>query len=168
MKVKKNNYSTENVNLDNVHGNIEFRLTNDYMFRAVFQSNKKALKGVLCAILHLKEEDITDVNIENPIELGKSITDKEFVLDIKVTLNHNATVNLEMQVYNEGNWKWRSLTYNCRMYDELNSGDKYTDAHPVIQIGILDFTLFDDNPRFFSTYMLKDIDTGYIYTDSFM
>ena len=33
------NYSTENVSLENLHGKVEFCLTNDYLFRAVFQTN---------------------------------------------------------------------------------------------------------------------------------
>lgn len=82
-----NAYSTKNVSIDNLHGKMEFKLTNDYLFRAVFQTNKVALKGLLCALLHLKEKDIRKIEVLNPIELGKSITDKEFRLDIKIILN---------------------------------------------------------------------------------
>lgn len=53
-----NDYSTKNVSIDNLHGKIEFKLTNDYLFRAVFQTNPVALKGLLCALLHLREKDI--------------------------------------------------------------------------------------------------------------
>ena len=41
-------YSTKNVSIDDLHGKMEFKLTNDYLFRAVFQTNKVALKGLLC------------------------------------------------------------------------------------------------------------------------
>ena len=43
------------------------------LFRAVFQENKKALEGLLYALLALPEGSIATIDIENPIELGKLI-----------------------------------------------------------------------------------------------
>ncbi len=160
-------YSTKNVSIDNLHGKMEFKLTNDYLFRAVFQTNKVALKGLLCALLHLKEKDIRKIEVLNPIELGKSITNKEFRLDIKIILNDYQIINIELQVENKGNWKERSLSYTCRMYDNLNRGANYRDVPPVLHIGILDFTLFEDNPEFFSTYMFCNIKSHIVFSDSF-
>ena len=37
-----------------------------------------------------------------------------------------------------------------------------------MHIGFLDFTLFDDHPKFHATYKLRDIDDGYIYSDNFI
>ena len=54
-------------------GPVPYTLTNDYLFRAVFQSNEKALRGLLCALLHLKPEDIKSLFIQNPIEIGKRL-----------------------------------------------------------------------------------------------
>ncbi len=156
------NYSTQNVSIDNLHGKVEFNLTNDYMFRAVFQTNEVALTGLLCALLRLDEEDIKHIEIQNPIELGNYISDKEFRLDIKILLNDERVINLEMQVNNLGNWPERSLSYACRMFDNLNRGSNYKNVIPVIQIGILDFTPFDVRPCFFDTYMMMDEDgNGY-------
>ena len=45
-------------------------------------------------LLHLKPEDITDIEITNPIILGETIDDKEFHLDINAILNGNKNVNL--------------------------------------------------------------------------
>ncbi len=162
-----NDYSTKNVSIDNLHGKIEFRLTNDYLFRAVFQTNPVALKGLLCALLHLNENDIKKIEILNPIELGKSVTDKEFRLDIKILLNDDHIINIELQVENKGNWKERSLSYTCRMYDNLNRGANYKNVTPVMHIGILDFTLFEDNPEFYSSYLFCNEKSHKVYTDSF-
>ena len=52
------NYSTKHVTLDDARGKLEFRLTNGYLFRAVFQTNEKALKGLLCSLLHLEASSI--------------------------------------------------------------------------------------------------------------
>lgn len=55
---------------------------------------------------------------------------------------------------NEGNWPERSLCYLCRAFDNLNLGEEYTEVRPAIQIGLLDFTLFEDTPEFFANYYL--------------
>ena len=39
----------------NASGRVPYRMTNDYLFRAVLQSSNKALKGLICALLHLSE-----------------------------------------------------------------------------------------------------------------
>ena len=108
--------------LSSAAGKIKYGLTNDYMFRAVLQSNNVVLKNLISALLHLKEEEITSVMLQNPIELGKSIRGKDFQLDIVVLLNNDAVINLEMQVINKGNWTERSLSYLCRTYDGLERG----------------------------------------------
>ena len=158
------NYSTKGVSIDNLHGKVEFKLTNDYMFRAVFQTTEVALTGLLCALLRLEEEEIRHIEIQNPVELGKSIPDKEFRLDIKILLNDERIINLEMQVNNLGDWPERSLSYACRMFDNLNRGSSYDNVIPVTQIGILDFTPFEEHPCFFDTYMMMD-EKGYVYTE---
>ena len=161
------NPSTEIVNLDDVHGAVPVRMNNDYLFRALMQRNTKVLKALICSLLHLDPADVTAVTILNPIELGEDINDKTFILDIKVELNGHTIINLEMQVINEGNWPERSLCYLCRAFDNLNHGQKYENVRPAIQIGILDFTLFEDSPEFFANYYLMNINNHKIYSDKF-
>lgn len=129
------------------------------MFRAILQQNKKVLKALIGALLHLKPENILSVEITNPIELGKKIDAKEFILDIKISLNNRSTINLEMQVRNQYNWEERSLSYLCRSFDQLNSGDEYKKALPAIHIGFLDFTPFPKVPEFYATYKLLNVKT---------
>ena len=40
-------------------------MTNDYLFRALLQRNNLVLKGLICALLHMKEADISSVIITN-------------------------------------------------------------------------------------------------------
>lgn len=89
--------------LSNAHGRVSYNMTNDYMFRAVLQSNNKVLRGLICSLLHLKETEVHSVEITNPIILGEAISDKEIRLDIHVRLNNKAAINLEMQVVNHLN-----------------------------------------------------------------
>ena len=101
-----------------------------------------------------KPEQIKSVEILNPIELGKSVEAKDFILDIRVLLNDDTVVNLEMQVLNLGNWPERSLGYLCRSFDSLSRGQDYIETKSVIQVCFLDFTLFPETPEFFGTYMV--------------
>lgn len=146
-------------------GPLVIPMTNDYLFRALLQKNNKVLKGLICALLHLKPADVESVVITNPIELGKAFDEKTFILDIKVNLNYYTIINLEMQVINEQNWTERSLSYLCRNFDHLKAGEQYQTLRPVIQIGLLNFTLFPDCPEFYSTYQLLNVKNHTLYSD---
>lgn len=148
-------------------GAIQYNMTNNYMFRYILQKNKKALKGLIAALLHLKPEDILDVEIINPIELSGDVAGKEFVLDIKVMLNDSTLINLEMQNLNEYNWPERSLSYLCRSFDQLYRGQEYEEALPVIHIGFLDFTLHPEAPEFYATYKMLNVKNYLVYSDKF-
>lgn len=157
---------TQNADYFNVHGRIPYGMTNDYMFRAVLQSNNKVLKGLICALLHFTEDEIISVEITNPIVLGETVKNKEFRLDINVNLNNCTLLNLEMQLANQLNWKNRSVMYLCRSFDHLNHGQDYGEAKPVIHIGILDYSLFPDCPEFYSSYKLINIKNHRKYSDN--
>ena len=146
-------------------GRIPYSLTNDYMFRAVFQSCNKALRGLICSLLHLADSEITSVEVTNPILLGDSIDSKEFRLDIHLLLNNHTRVNLEMQIANRLNWPDRSVMYLCRSYDQLNRGQDYRDARPAVHIGFLDYTLFEERPEFYAAYKLINIKNHQVYND---
>ncbi len=146
-------------------GKVSFRLTNDYLFHAVLQKSNKVLKALLCSLLHLRPEDVTSVAVTNPIELGKFIDSKDFILDIRILMNDSTLINLEMQVANEGNWPDRSLSYLCRAFDNLNEGEHYDDLKSAVHISILDFTLFPEHPEFHSSYFLMNAKNYTIYSD---
>lgn len=146
-------------------GPVTIPMTNDYLFRALLQQNNNVLKGLLCSLLHMNEDQIRSVEITNPIILGEAIEEKDFFLDININLNNNSVVNLEMQVINEHNWPERSLSYLCRNYDNLNKGMKYEEVKPAIQIGLLDFTLFPEHPEFYATYQFLNVKNFTKYSD---
>ena len=149
-------------------GKLPYRLTNDYLFRAVFQTRPKALEGLCRAVLRLKPEDTLSVTLQNPIELGTRIDNKEFVLDLAVIINNVLFLNLEMQVYHEAFWKERSLSYACRSFDQLNHGENYNKVLPVVHVGFLNYSLFPEYPEFFATYELAHTSSpnySYLYSD---
>lgn len=157
---------THNPDFLNVHGKIPYGMTNDYMFRAVLQSNNKVLKGLICALLHFTEKEIFSVEITNPIILGETVKHKEFRLDINVILNNRTLLNLEMQIVNRLNWTNRSVMYLCRSFDQLNHGQDFAEAKPVIHIGFLDYSLFPDCPEFYASYKLINIKNHRKYSDN--
>ena len=142
-------------------GKIDYGLTNDYMFRAILQKSRKTLIGLASSLLHLNPEDIKKIEITNPIILGESINAKTFILDVNILLNNSRMLNLEMQVNNLHNWENRSLCYLCSDFSQLNKGDAYEDIKPVINIGILDYTLFEDAPEFYAEFELLNKQTWY-------
>lgn len=149
-------------------GVIEYKMTNNYMFRFILQKNQKVLKGLIASLLHFNPTEIKMVEIRNPINLAGDVSGKEFILDIEVMLNNDTLINLEMQVANEHNWPERSLSYACRSFDNLFQGQKYEEAIQVIHIGFLEFTLFEDDPEFYSEFKMINVKNHRIYSDKFI
>ena len=148
-------------------GIIAYNMTNDYMFRYILQKNEKVLRGLISSLLHLDPNSIKKLSIQNPVNLAEDISSKDFVMDIKVLMNDNSLINLEMQVNNEHNWKERSLSYLCRTFDHLYRGQDYEEALPVHHIGFLDFSLFPNYPEFYATYQLLNIKNHNLYSSKF-
>ena len=95
----------------------------------------------------------------------KEIEGKECILDVKLTLNNDKVINIELQVYKQTYWINRSLLYWARTYDNLKSGQDYSMLLPAYHIGILDFTLFENHPKFMAQYQILDVEDGYLYSD---
>lgn len=128
------------------------------------------LKGLICSLLHLNPSDVSSVEIINPIELGSSAIDgKEFILDINVSLNNKASINLEMQMTYRADWRERSLSYLCRSFDQLQHGAEYGEVRPTIHIGFLNFSP-DSNaqPEFYASYRLLNEKSYTSYSDKFI
>ena len=148
-------------------GSIDYPFTNDYMFRAILQKDKHVLKALVSALLHLEKDSVKEVTITNPIELGAAISDKDFILDIRINLDGEKLIDLEMQVTNQYNWPERSISYAARSFDHLNSGQDYSEVLTVHSIGFLNYTLFPEAPEFFATYELRNRKSGKLYSSKF-
>lgn len=150
----------------NASGEIRYTMTNDYMFNIIFRDTD-ILAGFLCSLLDLDRSLIRSVEIRNPLLPGDTAPGKTFILDINISLNDNALINIEMQVNNLGDWHDRSLSYLCRSFDRLYHGEKYSSTKAVLHIGILDFNVFPAHPEFYSSYKLMNIKNQQIYNDKF-
>lgn len=119
------------------------------------------------ALLHLEEQDIRSVEIADPIKEGESPGSKEGILDIKVHLNSDRKINIEMQASYQADWSERSIFYLCRIYvEDLERGGEYRDLDMCIHVGILDFSLLT-SPGFHHHIQLLDNKTGELYSDKF-
>ena len=139
-------------------------LINDFAFKHVFH-NKKALKGLLSALLDIPPEEIVDLELLDTFQPGSYKQDKTGILDIKVHLNNNQKINIEMQVRQQENWKERSLFYLGRMYTaDIVSGEDYGVLEPCIHISIICFDM-PELSRLYSVIRLIEEHTGQVYSD---
>ena len=146
-------------------GNIGFKLTNDYLFRALLQRDEKTLKAIVASFLRIDPIKIKDIEVTNPIILGESIENKEYHLDVKVLVD-DQTIDLEMQALRHKGWTERTLVYLCREFTDVNHGIPYSDVKSVWQISFCGFTLFEEKPAFLSEYMfINRKDLGQVYSD---
>ena len=150
--------------LSELHGKLPYKLTNDYLFRAVFQTNKKVLKELLAAVLHLDSAEIRELDILNPILLGEAMNEKTCILDLFLLMNDHTRINIEMQVASTDYYMDRVLLYACRAYDNLERGENYQELKPVIHISLLADTPRTGEKKFYSENRVCDIRDGKIFS----
>ena len=141
-------------------------LTNDGMFHLVFLSNEKARRALTSVLLNIPESEINAIDVLNPMQFSDAYDAKQTVLDLRVHLNNDTFLNIEVQVRRFQEWTNRTVIYTCRQITEQSNreGFAYKDLEPVIHVAIMDHTLFEDHKRFFARYEVKD-EEGYRYTD---
>ncbi len=156
--------------LQNMSGPLDYPLTNDYMFRALMQSSNSSLRHLLAALLDITYGEIFSCEILNPIILGEAIDHKTCVMDIRVRMNNDRLINLEMQMYPFAAWPNRALFYLCRLYCSIERGQDYGNALPSVHIGILSKSPFPDVHKFYSKYELADTENPeniHVFTGNF-
>ena len=156
--------------LQNMSGPLDYPLTNDYMFRALMQSSNNTLRHLLAALLPVPYEEIRSCEILNPIVLGEAIDQKTCIMDVRVCMNNDRLINLEMQMYPYKAWPNRALFYLCRLYCNIERGQDYSEVLPAVHIGILNESPFPGVNKFYSKYELADIEDKeniHVFTGNF-
>jgi predicted transposase/invertase (TIGR01784 family) len=142
----------------------------DFVFKQIFGSQKhpEILIAFLNGVFGSKgtEEEIVDVQIENP-DIDKDWEDDKFSrLDVKATTNNNMKVNIEIQLKNQYNMKKRTLYYWSKLFEsQMKAGDPYDKLQKTVTINILDFEYLLSNSRYHNTYILKEKETNEVLTD---
>ena len=80
-------------------GPLDFKMSNDYLFRMLLQEDPDTLKAIIASFMHVSIDEIEQVTVINPIVPGESVDDKEIRLDINVIMNMKKPINIEMQAY---------------------------------------------------------------------
>ena len=132
-------------------------LTNDLLFHMVFSKNMEALKDLLSSLLAMDPDRIQRIEILNPMQYNDSYETKETILDLKIHLNNESFILVEIQVREFKYWTNRTLIYACRQItDQTNGKDAYQKLQPVVQIAIMKYSLFPERRRFYTEYKLQD------------
>lgn len=122
----------------------QLTLKNDLIFKIFFgkTGNEKYLTSFLDALLDFKIEKIEIIQESNLKQMSKDT--KLGRLDLKVTINDNSIINVEIQMKNYHNTEQRTTYYGSRLISEqLAKSDKYEQIKPVILINILDYNFID-------------------------
>lgn len=115
----------------------------DFCFKELM-SDAEVRRGFIAALLDIKPIDIAKTELL-PTHLNRRHKDdKEGIIDVRVVLNGNIQMDIEMQVLMFTYWAERSLYYLSRMYaGQIKKGQDYNTLQKCIHVGILDFELFE-------------------------
>lgn len=157
--------TTTNQSYETATGVIEYTLTSDLMFHYVMQKSKAALTNLVCALKGINPEDVKEIIVKNPIDLNSNA--KETIMDLKLILNNNEIINIELMLYMDIHWVKRSILYLCRAYDSIGEGDDYSLLKPTIHICITDQNLISGSKEFYSHNLLMNVKTHKPYSTDF-
>lgn len=137
----------------------------DVAFKELMR-NEIVRRYFISDVLGIPPEEIRETHLENTF-LGRcSRRDKEGILDVKLLLNNDCRINIELQIKDIPAWDKRSLFYLSRMYAEgVHSGQDYSLLKKCIVICVLGFS-WDTHAEYHKVYFLRD-QKGHVYSDQF-
>ncbi len=137
----------------------------DFAFKEIM-IDEKARTGFLSSVLHINPEDVKETNILNSNLRKIHEDDKLGILDVRVLLNNDTEIDVEIQLSELSIWPDRSLFYASKMFTEqIMQGQKYDIFKKCVSISILDFKLFKNETDFYSCFHIKEDTRNFIYTD---
>lgn len=136
----------------------------DLVFKELM-TNSKVRKGFLSAVLNIKDTDIKETNLENT-NLRVMHEDEKFgILDVRILMNDNTEINIEIQISYYKTWSDRTTFYLARMLTEQTGINKtYSNIKKCIGINLLDFN-FTKDERFYKSYHIREDKTNELFTD---
>ena len=145
---------------------LEYKFTNDVLFKWLFTKNQHLLKRLVAGMLGISLESIEEFIVTNPNIPPEVVVEKFCRLDITMIVD-DKRIGLEMQVANEGDYAERALYYWAREFSSaLKIGDEYRDLPRTIIISILAFKQFpcDD---YYSEHMVLEVTRHSLLSDRF-
>ena len=137
----------------------------DFAFKQIMM-NENARIGFLSAVLKIKPEDIKKTKILNTYLQKEHEEDKQGILDVRILLNDDTEIDIEIQLAELKVWADRSLFYISKMYTgQIQQGQKYNVFKKCVSISILDFILFTDTKEYYSCFHIMEDTRHTILTD---
>ena len=136
----------------------------DFAFKEIM-TDADARKGFLSAVLKLNPENIRETSILNTFLRKVHKEDKQGILDVRISMNNDTEIDVEIQLTELRAWADRSLFYIAKMYTEqIGAGQDYNILKKCVSISILDFKLFEGDD-FYSCFHLREDSRNTLYTD---
>jgi len=127
--------------------------------------NREVREGFLSDILSIPRSAIKDTQIINASLWKRARKEKQGIVDIRIKLNNDRIINIEIQVLKRDHWDKRQLFYLSKMYTEnARRGEDYDNLPDCISIAILDFNLTEDE-EYFRCYKFRD-ENGKVFSDA--
>ena len=137
----------------------------DFAFKEIMM-NEKARIGFLSTMLKLNPKDIKSSQILNTNLRKIHEDEKQGILDVRILMNNNTEIDIEIQLAALSVWADRSLFYISKMYTEqISSGQDYSVFKKCVNISILDFVLFPEEQEFYSCFHIREDTRHTLYTD---
>lgn len=137
----------------------------DVAFKELMR-NEKVRRHFISDVLGIPLDEIRETRLENTFLGRRGRREKEGILDVRVLLNNDCRINIELQLREVPAWDKRSLFYLSKMYAEgAHAGEDYSPLKRCIVICVLGFK-WDSSPNYHKVYYLKDQE-GQLYSDQF-
>ncbi len=137
----------------------------DVAFKELMR-NETVRRHFISDVLEISLEEIREVRLENTFLSRRSRREKEGILDVRLLLNNDHRINIELQIREVPAWDKRSLFYLSKMYSEgAHAGEDYGRLQKCIVICVLGF-MWDAKPGYHKVYYLRDQE-GQLYSDQF-
>ena len=136
---------------------------NDALFKNIFAQNSDITLSLINSVFEFQGTAlITDIEFIDRNLDAEEDDGKESRLDLLGRSPDGTVINLEIQVAKQEYMGRRSLYYWSRLYNELKSGEEYTELKRTVTINILDFNLFEKKkyPSYHSCFGVYDLKTG--------
>ena len=140
----------------------------DYAFKKIFGSSesKDILMSFLNALIYKGNSTIEDLEIINLNLPLKAEGLQDSCMDVKVKLQDDTLVIIEIQVLNIQSFGKRAFYNAANTYAfQLQAAQSYRLVEPVIALTITDFEMFANSEDFMSRFVLKEVNENFTYPE---
>ena len=137
----------------------------DFCFKELM-TDPEVRRGFIAALLRVGPETIMKTTLL-PTHLRQEYGEARLgILDVRVELNEETQIDMEIQIAPFPLWAERSVFYLSKMYvEQISAGEEYSVLKKCIHVGILDFKLFADDEEYYSRFHLWEDSRKRMYTD---